>query len=172
MTFIDRGFRAHPLRYVLQCLLAGIAVMVVLLLVDAVAHTVLIAALGASAFVVFTMPELSISGPRHLIGGYVVGVAVGALLWLVHDLLFHRLGLSALAGHPHFTLTLFGGLAVGVAIFLMVITDTEHPPAAGVTLGLVVNPRWDLRVLLVILLAIVALCLVRFLLRPALKNLL
>jgi CBS-domain-containing membrane protein len=38
---------------------------------------------------------------------------------------------------------------VGTAIFVMCITDTEHPPAAGIALGMVLNP-WNLLTLAVI----------------------
>lgn len=172
MPLIDRRFRAHPLRYVFQCLLAAIAVMIVLLLVDAVAHTVLVAAVGASAFIAFTMPTLKISGPRYLLGGYVVGIGVGVLLWLLFDILYRHLGVESLGASRQLGVVLFGGLAVSLSTFLMVITNTEHPPAAGVALGLVVSQNWDLRVLLVILLAVAALSLVKLLLSPVLKNLL
>jgi len=35
------------------------------------------------------------------------------------------------------TLVLFGAIAIGFAIFIMAVTNTEHAPAAGIALGLV-----------------------------------
>ena len=168
MRIIDRQFRHHPHHYVLQCLLAMAAIMIVLLFMNAVAYTALIAALGASAFIVFTMPDLNVAKPRFLVGGYIVGILVGVPLGMVRR--WHwltNLGMTESA-----SLVLLGGLAVGLAIFLMVITNTEHPPAAGVALGLVVSTTWDVTTLAVILNAIIALSVLKWLLRPFLKNLL
>ena len=67
-------------RYGLQCGLAGIGVLVLLLVLDAVTQTVLIASLGASAFIAFAVPRSLHSGPRHLIGGYVVGMTAGVAM--------------------------------------------------------------------------------------------
>ena len=172
VRLIDRKFQAHPLRYVWQPLLAAVSIMIVLLLVGAVAHTVLIASLGASAFIVFTMPTTTAARPRYLIGGYVVGVGVGALFGLLYGHLFGAAGIRELGTREELWLVAFAGLAVGLAIFVMVITNTEHPPATGVALGLVVNQQWDWRVLAVLILAVVALAVLRSLLRPFLKNLL
>jgi CBS-domain-containing membrane protein len=171
LRLIDRRFRAHPLRYVFQSLLAAVAMVIALLVVDVVAHTVLVAALGSTAFVVFTMPNERTSGPRFVLGGYVIGLGAGVLTWLLFDVSFRTLGLEMLGAHRGLGMVLFGGLAVGLSIFLMVVTNTEHAPAAGAALGVVVNPQWDIRVLLVILLAVAALCLCKQLLRPVLRDL-
>ena len=78
---IDRHFRREDLkRYALQCGLAGFVVFILLLVLDAVTQTVLIAALGASAFIAFAVPRSLHSGPRHMIGGYVVGILAGSLI--------------------------------------------------------------------------------------------
>ena len=159
MAILDKGFREHKLRYVLQCGLATVSVLVVLLILYGMSNAAVIAALGASSFIAFTMPQAQVSRPRFLIGGYVVGAAAGTLC--------HYLN----AGIPWQTDVIFGALAVGLAIFGMVITDTEHPPAAGLALGLVLG-ECNYLVLLVVLLGIASLCLIKLLLGPALKNLL
>jgi len=167
VRIIDSKFRLHVARYILQSLLATVAIMVVLVIMDVVEHTALIASLGASAFIAFTMPETHVSGARCLVGGYLVGVAVGVAFALLYGWL--RLPKGYVSREA--ALIVLGALAVGLAIFLMVITDTEHPPAAGVALGLVLHEKWDLLTLAVILSAIVALWLVKWLLRRSLKNL-
>lgn len=164
----DAKFRRIPGHYVVQCLMATAAIMVVLVLMDAAEHTALIASLGASAFIAFTMPQAHVSRPRYLVGGYVVGLAVG----VVFGLTFRWLGLPAEGNSRFIAQVVLGGLAVGVAIFLMVVLNFEHPPAAGVALGLVINQAWSLATLGVILSAIISLCLVKWLLRRYLKNLL
>ena len=55
---LDRHFRRESFkRYALQCGLAGFVVLILLLILDAVTQTVLIAALGASAFIAFAVPR-------------------------------------------------------------------------------------------------------------------
>lgn len=56
-------------RYVLQCALASMVVLALLLILDAVTQTVLIAALGASTFIAFAVPRSTVSAPRYLVGG-------------------------------------------------------------------------------------------------------
>ena len=53
----------------------------------------------------------------------------------------------------------------------MVLTNTEHPPAAGAALGLVIHD-WSLWSVGVILVSAVALSILRAILRPRLVNLL
>ena len=152
-------------RYALQCGLAGITVLVLLLVLDAVTQTVLIAALGASSFIAFAVPRSLHSGPRHMIGGYVVGMAAGCFM----DIANTALGVSS-PTVAHAVLVAFGATATALAMFLMVVTRTEHPPAAALALGLVLN-EWDLLTLGVVLAGIVALSLVKRLVLPMLLDL-
>ena len=62
-------------------------------------------------------------------------------------------------------LIVFGAIAVGIAIFIMAVTNTEHPPAAGIALGLVIN-TWGWMTIVFILCAIAWLTIVRKLLKP------
>ena len=68
----------------------------------------------------------------------------------------------------------FDGIAavsVGISIFFMVLTNTEHPPAAGTILGLVVG-GWTLPAVIFILTGVAILSIVHVLLKPRLVNLL
>lgn len=163
----DKHFRRQNMRrYVLQCSLAGLVVLALLLILDAVTQTVLIAALGSSAFIAFAIPRSLHSGPRHLIGGYVVGIASGCLMGYI----FH----SSHLDHTilqHATMIIFGALAMSSAMFLMVVTRTEHPPAAALALGLVLN-EWNLLTIAVIVGAVTALSVLKRLLLPLLMDLL
>jgi CBS-domain-containing membrane protein len=130
----DEKFGRTPHRYLLQCTVAGAITMAFLSMVDLLTHIGLVAALGATTFLVFTMPHKVSSRPRYVIGGYVMGVIAGVLT----DFAF---------GSPHALVPIsqmfvLGAIAVGVASLLMVTTDTEHPPAAGLALGLVLQD-WD-----------------------------
>jgi CBS-domain-containing membrane protein len=77
MRLLDEKFGTNKTRYILQCLLAVLAVFLVLLILDAKKNSIVIAALGASSFIVFTMPHRRSCRARFLIGGYVVGVISG-----------------------------------------------------------------------------------------------
>ena len=61
-------------------------------------------------------------------------------------------------------------LAVGLSIFLMTVTNTEHPPAASTALGVVAHV-WSYEVVIFILLAAISLAIVRRLLRSHLRDL-
>ena len=67
--------------------------------------------------------------------------------------------------------TAVAALTVGLSIVLMVLTNTEHPPAAGAALGLVVY-EWSWSSVGVIVVCAIALSVLRAVLRPRLVNLL
>lgn len=81
---------------------------------DLLRLTLLIAPFGASAVLVFAVPASHFAQPRNVIGGHllcsVIGVAMFALL--------HQSPIAM-------------GLGVGLAIGLMMLTDTVHPPAGA-----------------------------------------
>jgi len=166
MRILDRRFLPHVGRYVFQCALATAAVLIILLILDVITQAVIVASLGASSFIAFTMPHTQSARARYLVGGYVCGLAAGLALYAVSD----AVGDTAVAGWTLHGDTIFGAAAVGLAIFLMVVTNTEHPPAAGLALG-VVLADWDPLALVVPLVGIVALSLARLALKPILINL-
>jgi len=162
---IDRHFRRDNFkRYALQCGLAGLVVLVLLLVLDTVTQTVLIAALGASTFIAFAVPRHMQSGPRHMIGGYVVGILVGSTV----SMLVTSIGVSATGANG--VIILFGAIAISLAMFTMVVTRTEHPPAAALALGLVLN-EWDFLTLIVVLAGVIGLSVIKKLVLPALLDL-
>jgi len=144
----DPKFRERPLRYLAQCSLAFVAILSVLTFLNLAKQTTMVASFGASTFIVFAMPSSWSAQPRGLVGGYLVGSLVGSGLS----------GLLSWAALRHHSLdgthavVLFAALSVGLCMYLMVITNTEHPPAVGIALALVVNP-WDRSTVLFLLLA-------------------
>jgi CBS-domain-containing membrane protein len=60
----DRLTTHNIRRYAIQCLLATLVVLILLVTPDAVTQTVLIAALGASTFIAFAVPRSLVSSPR------------------------------------------------------------------------------------------------------------
>jgi CBS-domain-containing membrane protein len=154
---VDPKLRRDPLRYVLQCLLVVLALSVVLAVGDALARAVVIAAIGSTAFVLFIMPHSDTASARHVLGGHLIALAVGGAA-------------SALDPVAGFSFSVQGALAVGVSIFLMAATNTEHAPAAGTALGVVAHgSSWSLALFLAS--SVLALVVIHRLLRPWLRDL-
>ena len=107
--------------YLLQSLLAATALLILVLVLGR-DKMVVISAMGATAFIVFATPKSYSAQTRNVIGGHLVGLASGAI--------FYFTALPYLLEYP---------LAVGIAIFVMVALDVEHPPAAGTALAVVIN---------------------------------
>ena len=164
MDLFDKKAKRNIWKYLIQCSLATFTILLILVFLDVLKNTAIIAALGASAFVVFTMPLKYTAGARPLIGGYLVGVVSGISCKLVSEINL----MPSLA--PTTNIIIFASIAVGGAIFLMVITNTEHPPAAGIAIGLVLN-EWTFLTILYIMAGVVFMYIVRRLLRKYLINL-
>ena len=158
---------AEPWQDFFQCLLAALSVLVLLLVLNAAENSAVIAALGASSFIAFTLPKAKAGRPRFLIGGYVTGIIAALVCYGISQLPM----ISNIAVSENVSCAFFGAMTVGLAIFLMVILDLEHPPAAAVALGLALN-KCELRIIGVVLIGIVLLVLIRRLLRPFLIDLL
>lgn len=163
---IDPKFARNRVRYIAQCCFVSAAMLLVLLMLDAFYQTVLIAALGASSVVAFAAPSMRVSRPRCLIGGYLVGVLVGCG---VSSLVVATGGIVSLDERT--VRILLGAAAVGLAMFVMVTTDTEHPPGAAVALGFVLND-WDISTVAIVLAGIVSISVIKELVRDRLMDLL
>ena len=166
MRIIDPKLTHSLKNYVYQSMLATVFIFLVLVFLDILEHTALIATLGASAFIVFVMPNSYISRPAQVLGGYAIGIVCGCSCFLL------MMGLSRfLDGVPaRVFLVSFGAVTVGVAIFLMAAINYEHPPAVGVSLGLVLNP-WNHQTIIFIVFAVILMLVVKKLLQPFLIDL-
>lgn len=153
---IDREFRQHWKNYVLQSLLATFSIFIVLYFLS-LQHAVIIASIGATAFIIFAMPASITAQPRNVIGGQLVGLLFGVLFSLFpHSVLMY-------------SITVYS-LAVGASIFTMVVIDTEHPPAAGTALGVAITGiSWD--VFIAISLSVILLCLIHVFFKPYIRDL-
>lgn len=100
-----------------------------------------------------------------MIGGYLAGITVGC-------------GVSMLVGSEGLgwlsidTLHIFAGaFATGLTMFVMVTTDTEHPPAAALALGFVLN-EWNFMTVFGVLSGIALIVVIKQSLRSRLVDLL
>ncbi|MFC1870209.1 HPP family protein [Chloroflexota bacterium] len=166
MHLIDKSFIRAPKSYIIQSLLATTTVAIILYFVKLLNHEAIVAALGSSAFVVFAMPNATTAQPRRLVGGHVVGLLSGSLCYYA----FLTGPLGELIAVWEFTNLFVYALTVGISIFLMAVTNTEHPPASGTALGIVAH-TWSYQIVSFVLLSAICLAVVRRLLRSHLRNL-
>ena len=107
--------------YLVASLLSGLTLGVALLLLGGEGQ-VIVASLGATAFIVLAMPKSRAARTSSAIGGQAIGLLCG--------------GLASLVPHePLLLASVVNGLAVAVCALAMLATRYKHPPAAGTALG-------------------------------------
>lgn len=156
-NLFDKKFRRNKKKYIIQCVLALIAMSGILIFLNSLFQSAVLAAFGATCFIVFGMPHKHNSDLRVVLGGYGVGLIIGLLLRYLF------LWISPVVEIP-WLISILGAFAVAVSIFIMAVTNTEHPPAAGVALGIVLDGVEPLGIT-VLLLAVALLLLVKSLLK-------
>lgn len=138
--------------YILQSLLATI-VLFILVLILGKDKMLVFSSIGATIFTAFAMPKSVSARTRNIIGGHLVGLASGAIFYLTT--------LPYYVEYP---------LAVGVALLLMAALNTEHPPAAGTALAVVISEvSFDTFIVIIISVIFISQC--RYHLRNYLKDL-
>ena len=153
---IDSEFRQHWKNYVMQSILATLSVFIVLYFLS-LQHAVIIASIGATAFIVFAKPDNITAQARNVIGGQLVGLFFGFLFSLLpHQNLIYSLVVYS--------------LAVGATIFTMVVIDTEHPPAAGTALGVAITGM-SLDVFIAVSMSVILLSLIHHFFKPYMRDL-
>ncbi len=75
---------------------------------------ILIASLGASASLIYSVPSATLSQPRNVIGGHVISALVGILCFM-------------LLGSNWYSVA----IAVSLAIFMMLFAEAFHPPGGA-----------------------------------------
>lgn len=164
---IDQYINAKWIPYLFQCGLATLSLLIILLVGDSLMKGAIVVGVASSAFTVFVLPNSVAATPRKVIGGHIVAALVGAFIALL-------LNIPEVAAHTdnsRHIIDLAAALSVGLSIFAMVVTNTEHPPAAGTSLGLVIY-GFDWSSIIFILTAALVLSILRIALRPKMINLL
>lgn len=149
-------FKLYWKNYIFQSLFATIAIFILLFLLS-LQNAVIIASVAATAFIVFVLPKNITARPRNIIGGHSIGLLCGSLAVLIPQ---------PLSIHS----TIIYSIAVGLSIFLMVITDTEHPPAAGTALGVAIR-GFSLGVTITVITSSITLSLVHHFFKHRLRDL-
>lgn len=120
LHILDDKFKKNPFPFIFQSVLAAFFLSVTFLLIWTI-NPVVVAGIGSTTFILFALPNNRSNTPRNIIGGHTLAMGIGVACSYI------PIGVAA------------GGVAVGVAILIMTITDTEHPPAASTALGIAVE---------------------------------
>eukprot|EP01101_Sappina_pedata_P011311 TRINITY_DN750_c0_g1_i2.p1 TRINITY_DN750_c0_g1~~TRINITY_DN750_c0_g1_i2.p1 ORF type:complete len:227 (+),score=33.78 TRINITY_DN750_c0_g1_i2:74-754(+) len=81
----------------------------------------MLACYSATCMLVLTFPSSPFSQPRNVLGGHIVSAYVGVTVY-------------KLFGHEPEMYWFYCALAVAIAVLLMSLTKTSHPPAAAIAL--------------------------------------
>ena len=153
---IDSKFPKHWRRYLIQSSYAAVTVFFITITLSN--SPVIIASIGATAFIVFAMPNNIAAEPKRIIGGHFLGFFIG----------------SCFAVFPFMDVVLFKALwfslSVGITILFLVVLDLEHPPAAGTALGMTLI-AYSLTSVVTIFISVLFLAIVSHLSKPYLKDL-
>lgn len=106
------------LRYALWSFISGVAgILAIIKATTLVGHPLLIGSFGASAVLLFGATDSPLSQPRNLVGGHLLSATVAVVV-------------VALMGSTPLAMA----LGVGLAIFVMNLTHTTHPPGGATAL--------------------------------------
>ena len=172
MRFLfDPKIKENGWRYLGQVALATAALFAVVFVEELITgriggQAVIVAAIASTAFLLFIMPHSRPSRPRNALGGHAVALGVGVLFALFGDT---ETGRETVRGTA-FYFALFAAGSVGLSMFLMAATNTEHPPAAGTALG-VVGSQVTLDLLLFVLVGVPMLVAIYLVFKSRLINL-
>ena len=125
MYIISKNLKKHWQNYVWQSAVVGIATAISIYVFSNIIGLIILGGVGSTFFTVFALPNNRTAQTRNIIGSYMISIIVGIICFY------------------YFSGYVSGGMAVGLATFLMVITDTEHPPAAGIALGLALATKME-----------------------------
>lgn len=165
-NWLDPKFAAHPGRYVFQATLAGIAMLAALLLVDSLSNAAVAAGLAASVVIIFINPYGRAATLRSVVGGHGVALLLGSAF----SFLLFAGPVETFLNDTFKVRVLAFAVLVGLSILLMASTDTEHPPAAGIAIGMA-NREWEPEIFGSIIGAVLVLAAIKILLRRQLKDL-
>ena len=144
---IDPKLKGNIRAYFVQCGLATLALLIVIIVQDSFDNVVIIAAVASTAFILFITPHASMCNPRRVIGGHAVALAIGGAMGV-----FIRASVGgSVVGTVPYSFEFLVAIAVGLAILIMAFTNTEHGPAAGTALGMaVLEFNWSLVIVVLV----------------------
>lgn len=168
---LNPRFLQHKKACFVQALVALVFISVVLCALDDLSRTTAFRIIGAtslsaSTFIVFATCNNSSARIHAILGGYLIGAVVGLMCYLLSRIM----DLYVLNQYYLYTYEFVGAVALAMSLLLMVIFDVQHPPAAGLSVGVVIDV-WDADSFIVITAAVIALAALRVLLKDKLVHL-
>lgn len=164
-TWFDRRFPGRWQGYLAQSFAAALVLGAILAYGHVLINGAIVAAIAASTALTFFAPHSVAASARRMIGGHAMGVSCAGIVWAI---------LRLCHGDPYgvgiWVEVVAGAFAVGLVILVMSATNTEHAPAAGTTLGLIVD-RFPMHDVTFILTAVLILAFVRVVLARRMRNL-
>ena len=153
---IDPKVPSYWKDYILQSSYAAITVFFITLVLSK--NPVIIASIGATAFIIFALPNNIAAEPKRIIGGHFLGFFIGSCFAIFPfiDILFFK--------------AVWYALSIGITILFMVILDFEHPPAAGTALGMTLV-GYSSSAAMAILISVILLAFIGYITKPFLKDL-
>ena len=165
-TWRDPGFVKFPWAFAFQAVLATVVMLAILTFVQSLSSAAIAAGLASSVVGIFIAPSNQTARIRSVVGGHGVALALGSLFSV---LLF--LGpVETFLTDADILRNLSYATAVGAAMLLMAITNSEHPPAAGTALGMA-SREFDVLIFLSIIGAVALLAVMKLAIRPYLRDL-
>jgi len=153
---IDPKVPSYWKDYILQSSYAAITVFFITLVLSK--NPVIIASIGATAFIIFALPNNIAAEPKRIIGGHFLGFFIGSCFAIFPfiDILFFK--------------AVWYALSIGITILFMVVLDFEHPPAAGTALGMTLV-GYSSSAAMAILISVILLAFIGYITKPFLKDL-
>lgn len=171
LSLVNAKLRRNLRRYVFQVFIATLALFAVLLAEQIIAgaaeaRAVVVAAIASTAFVLFISPFSPSATTQHAFGGHLVAIVVATPMAILADT---SIGTEWVVKIPAI-FAFYAALCVGISMFFMAVTNTEHPPAAGTALAIIAH-GFDWRLIVFIGSAVLILLLIQRALRSHLINL-
>jgi len=129
---LDPKFRHRYEQCFLRAFLAFVAMAIILLFVESPSSAAIAAGLGSSVVGIFINPNGATARLRAMVGGDTMALLLGSVFSFI---LFAGSIETFTVDHSQFH-ALIMALSVGLLFLVMAITDTDHPPAGGIAIGM------------------------------------
>ena len=116
----------------MQAFSAFVAMAIILLFLESLSSAAIAAGLGSSVVGIFINPNGATARLRAMVGGHTMALLLGSVFSFI---LFAGSIETFTVDHSQFHAPIMA-LSVGLLFQVMAITDTDHPPAGGIAIGM------------------------------------
>ena len=126
-----------------QAIFAAVLLLIILAFYSKISHhpvfnAVGLTSIGATMCLIFLSPPSSMSEPKVIFIGYIIGISTGlGCYYLAQWLIMHPISIPV----DYYSIGCTA-LTLMICILLMALFRAPHPPAAGFSLGIMVD-QWD-----------------------------